>query len=99
VQRKALAFLRHHAPEFLTRLRDEQPNGEVHYRFWQRGGGYDRNIIEPGTLHAMIEYIHNNPVRRGLVSKPTDWPWSSARWHAGYHDVPLAMDPLPILDG
>ena len=39
VQRKALAFLRRQAPAFLNQLRDEQPNGEVHYRFWQRGGG------------------------------------------------------------
>src|SRR5262249_45088448 len=39
VSRKALAFLRQNAPNFLSRLRDEQPNGEVHYRFWQRGGG------------------------------------------------------------
>ena len=64
VQRKALGFLRSNAPGFLDRLRDEQPNGEVHYRFWQRGGGYDRNITDPATLRVMIEYIHNNPVRR-----------------------------------
>ena len=97
VQRKALAFLRHNAPDFLEQLRDAQPNGEVHYRFWQRGGGYDRNVIEPATLRLMIDYIHNNPVRRGLVSNPTDWLWSSARWYAGFHDVPIAMDPLPAL--
>ena len=54
VQRKALAFLRSHAPAFLDRLRDEQPNGEVHYRFWQRGGSYDRNVTDPTTLRAMI---------------------------------------------
>ena len=68
VQRKALAFLRCQAPDFLERLRDEQPNGDVHYRFWQRGGGYDRNITEPATLRSVIDYIHNNPVRRGLAS-------------------------------
>jgi putative transposase len=99
VQRKALAFLRSRAPEFLDRLRDEQPNGEAHYRFWQRGGGYDRNITDPATLRTMIEYIHNNPVRRGLVARPEDWPWSSARFYEGLGDVPLQMDPLPPLDG
>lgn len=98
VQRKALAFLRREAPGFLLRLRDEQPNGEVHYRFWQRGGGYDRNIVEPGVLLKMIEYIHNNPVRRGLVSRPADWLWSSARFYEGMRGVPLSMDPLPPLD-
>ncbi len=98
VQRKALDFLRRQAPGYLDRLRDGQPNGDVHYRFWQRGGGYDRNITDPATLRAMIEYIHNNPVRRGLVSSPADWLWSSARFYEGCQDVPLRMDPLPVLD-
>jgi putative transposase len=99
VQRKALRYLRENAAGFLARLRDEQPNGEVHYRFWQRGGGYDRNVTDPATLLTMIEYIHANPVRHGLVADPTDWPWSSARFYAGATDVPIRMDPLPVLDG
>jgi len=78
----------------LEHLRDEQPNGKVSYRFWQRGGGYDRNVWEPDTLRKMIEYIHDNPVRRGLVTRATDWPWSSARFNAGTGDAVLAMDPL-----
>jgi putative transposase len=99
VQRQALRFLRKKAPWFLDRLKDEQPSGDVHHRFWQRGGGYDRNVIEPGTLSLMIEYIHNNPVRRGLVDKATDWLWSSARFYAGMRPVPIEMDPLPNLNG
>ena len=98
VQRKALRWLRQNAPAFLQQLRDEQPNGKVHYRFWQRGGGYDRNVTDPATLRTMIEYVHNNPVRRDLVAKATDWPWSSARFYAGRPDVPIRMDPPP-LDG
>ncbi len=97
VQRRALRFLRARAPSFLQKLRDEQPNGDVHYRFWQRGGGYDRNIMEPDTLQSMIEYIHLNPVRRGLVTKATDWIWSSARFYEGTPIVPIKMDPLPPL--
>jgi putative transposase len=98
VQRKALAFLRRQAPGYLRQLRDQQPNGELHYRFWQRGGGYDRNVTDPTTLRTMIEYIHLNPVRRGLVERATDWTWSSARFYDGGGDVPIAMDPLPVLD-
>lgn len=30
-------------------------------------------------LATLIRYIHQNPVRAGLVSKASDWPWSSAR--------------------
>jgi putative transposase len=99
VQRKAFRFLRKNAPTFLERLKDIQPDGKVHHRFWQRGGGYDRNVIEPATLLAMIEYIHLNPVRRGLVTNPTDWVWSSARYYAGNARVPIGMDSLPCLDG
>jgi len=30
----------------------------------------------------VIRYIHGNPVARGLVAKPEDWPWSSFRHYA-----------------
>src|SRR3990172_1539141 len=83
VHHKALAFLRANAPEFLPRLLDQQPNGKQHYRFWQRGGGHDRNITEPTTVWAEIEYIHANPARRGLCTRPEEWPWSSAADHSG----------------
>jgi putative transposase len=98
VQRRALSFLRRQAPEFLKKLCDPQPNGEIHYRFWQRGGGYDRNVTSAKTLLRMIDYIHWNPVRRGLVERPGDWIWSSARFYEGISDVPLPMDALPVLD-
>jgi hypothetical protein len=50
-------------------------------------------VLEPATIVAMIEYIHNNPVRRGLVQQPTEWVWSSARFYAGETRVPIRMDP------
>ncbi|MCK4342324.1 MAG: transposase [Phycisphaerae bacterium] len=92
VTRRAVKYLREHAPAYLTRLRDEQPNGKVVHRFWQRGGGFDRNLVQPAAIHRHIEYIHANPVRRGLVEHPEDWPWSSARYFAGRGDVPLVPD-------
>jgi putative transposase len=63
-------------------------------RFWQRGGGYDRNICTDEEFFEKIEYIHNNPVRRGLVEFALDWPWSSARWYAGECAGILEMDVL-----
>ena len=62
-------------------------------RFWQRGGGYDRNLIGQEQTHAKAEYIDANPVRRGLVTRPTDWLWSSARFHAGEIENTLVCDP------
>jgi REP-associated tyrosine transposase len=99
VTRKAKAYLERTAPDALRLMRDEQPNGAIAYRFWQRGGGYDRNLNEPKAIHAEIAYIHANPVRRGLVAKPEDWRWSSAGWYAGLRDARLVpdMDSLPRL--
>jgi putative transposase len=97
VAQRAIRFLKSSAPNFLERLKDEQPNGMISYRFWQRGGGYDRNVIEPGNVEKMVDYIHNNPVRRGLVADPCDWIWSSARFYQGWQNVPIRMDPLPDL--
>jgi putative transposase len=95
VSQRAAAFLRKHAPDWLERLRVTRPNGRVEYRFWQQGGGYDRNVIHEDTAWTSVEYIHANPVRRELCATPTDWVWSSARWYAGLDDVKLAMDEPP----
>ena len=92
VSKRALSWIREHAPEFLNQLEDRQPNGLVHHRFWQRGGGFDRNVVEPATVHHEIEYIHRNPVKRGLCSRPEQWYWSSAADYAGRTDGPLRID-------
>ncbi len=88
---KAIGYLRRNAPEFLSRLATRGPNGGW-YRFWQAGGGWDENVTEPHRIQEIIEYIHTNPVKRGLVERPEDWYWSSARaWLTG-HDEPIAID-------
>ncbi|MDR3712327.1 MAG: hypothetical protein P4L51_05890, partial [Puia sp.] len=32
-----------------------------------------------------LRYTHRNPVKRGLVQKPEQWPWSSFRHYATGH--------------
>ena len=78
VGEKAIAFLRENSPADLQKLTVQNSNRTYH-RFWQSGSGYDENVSDPRALHAMVDYVHLNPVRRGLVERPEDWPWSSAR--------------------
>ena len=78
----ALRHVKRSSPASLRQFEDCQPNGVAAYRFWQRGGGYDRNLTEVSTVLAEIDYIHANPVRRELCQRAADWPWSSAREHA-----------------
>lgn len=79
----------------MNRHRAASPADALPDRFWQRGGGFDRNIVSRDALRNAIRYIHLNPVRRGLVDDPLDWPWSSARFHAGCDDALLRMDGMP----
>jgi putative transposase len=77
--------------QWLDRLSAEYPSRRV-FRFWQPGGGFDRNVFREKSVPAVIDYIHANPVRRGLVERATDWEWSSARFWEGWADVSLRMD-------
>jgi putative transposase len=94
VSRKALAFLRGESPQWLDRL-SARRGQRTEYHFWQRGGGYDRNVVGPKTLEKMIEYIHLNPVRKQLVERGDDWKWSSAGWFQGEQPNELVPDRIP----
>lgn len=99
VAREAIGFVREHVPEYLERMRDARPNGKVAHRFWQRRGGYDRNLLQPALIRSQIDYVHANPVRRGLADLPDGWYWSSSRHYSGSGPVPLAVDSgsLPLM--
>jgi putative transposase len=46
--------------------------------FWQ-AHYFDFNVSTHEKFVEKLRYIHRNPVVRGLVTKPGDWPWSSYR--------------------
>jgi putative transposase len=45
-------------------------------QFWQ-ARFYDFNVFTERKKREKLEYMHGNPVMRGLVEHPKDWPWSS----------------------
>ncbi|HUS90764.1 MAG TPA: transposase [Phycisphaerae bacterium] len=90
VGRKAIGYLRRENPAGLAVMATGQKHAP--YRFWQDGGGYDRNIRSRDELVSMFEYIHLNPVRRGLVKSPDQWPWSSARAWRGLGEGLIPID-------
>jgi putative transposase len=75
------ALVKENSP-LLSELTVMERPGKPVFRFWQEGPGYDRNLSSKDTVLAAIDYIHLNPVRRGLAAWPVDWKWSSARWYA-----------------
>ena len=49
---------------------------------WQ--GRYGSTPLgDDGALLSVVRYIERNPVEAGLVERPEDWIWSSARGHLG----------------
>jgi putative transposase len=42
---------------------------------------FDRYIRDQAHFDGAVHYIHENPVKAGLVARPEDWRWSSA-WKA-----------------
>ena len=47
-------------------------------QFWQTRY-YDFNVLTHQKHVEKLKYLHRNPVERGLVESPEDWPWSSYR--------------------
>jgi len=48
---------------------------------WQRRF-YDFVVWNPRKRGEKLNYMHQNPVKRGLVSEPKHWAWSSYRHYA-----------------
>ena len=81
--------------EWLDRLTVSKGDRSV-FRFWQPGGGFDENLWNEHSIENVIDYIDDNPRRRRLVMRATDWYWSSARWHAGERNGPLKTDTVRL---
>ena len=84
--------------------------GEAHRRYTRRvnfregwrghlwQGRFASFVLDEPHLIAAVRYIELNPVRAGLVTAPSDYPWSSARAHLrGRDDVLVRVAPLLAL--
>jgi len=62
-------------------------------RLWQ-ARFFDRAVRTVKEYHECVDYIHLNPVSRGLVERPEEWRWSS---FASYSDRPAAILPVDVI--
>ena len=79
---RALADLcaTHRSPSF-TRVLREQATQDRMRRFWQPSR-HPVALSGRAFTETKINYIHDNPCRKGLVRYPEDWRYSSARYYA-----------------
>ncbi len=59
--------------------------------FWQ-ARYYYFNVWGERKLVEKLRYIHRNPVTRGLVARPEDWPWSSFRHYLTGESGPVEIE-------
>jgi putative transposase len=68
-------------------------HSQAHYRVWQRRF-VPFNVYTEKKRLQKLDYMHANPVTRGLVSSPAEWPWSSWRFYYLEDRSVLEMDRL-----
>ena len=66
---------------------------ELPARFWQRRF-FDLNVWSLKKRVEKLEYMHMNPVKRGLVAHPKDWPWSSFSFYSKMRTGLIRIDPV-----
>lgn len=55
---------------------------------------YDFNVYNPEKIKEKLDYMHANPVNRGLVGSPCDWVWSSYLSYSGAGTGLVTIDPV-----
>jgi putative transposase len=53
---------------------DQTPGRKVWHNFW------DKRLTFEKSYMARLNYVHQNPVRHGLVPLASQYPWCSAAW-------------------
>ncbi len=66
-------FLFRSTAEYSSKLLRADPIWQVRF--------YSFEIYSTAKVEEKLTYLHLNPIRAGLVEKPTQWRWSSARWY------------------
>ncbi|MGM0547113.1 MAG: REP-associated tyrosine transposase [Bacteroidota bacterium] len=68
-------------------------NNNQKYKVWQHNY-HPIGLQSEYFFKQKLQYIHQNPVKKGYVNKPEHWRFSSAGNYAGYNNVPIKIDKM-----
>jgi putative transposase len=77
--------------QILKQLTSRKLKSPTQKQFWQLRY-YDFNVSSPEKLIEKRQYIHRNPVTRGLVTQPEDYGWSSFNHYATGEPHPVEIE-------
>ena len=83
----------HKSPAGQFRLAFPEP-AERPRAFWQ-ARFYDFNVYTNRKKREKLDYMHRNPLSRGLVKHPKDWPWSSWPFYGMREPGLVRIDLIP----
>ena len=96
-----LQMLKQRVSRKMRKKRRSPPRGQLRLNFpepqenprsfWQ-ARFYDFNVNTRRKIREKLEYMHRNPISRGLVEHPRDWPWSSWGYYARAGPALLSID-------
>lgn len=89
--RQLLDYSASHLPKCFIDIFQKHAAGDRQRRFWQPTQ-HPVGILSEKFWKQKMDYLHHNPCRKGLVLRPEDWRFSSARfWEKGQEsDVKLS---------
>lgn len=73
----------------------EKNSNVIGYQFWQQNN-HPIELWSTPVIKQKFNYIHNNPVKAGLVTEPWEWKYSSARNYA-HLDAVIEIDDIGFL--
>ena len=68
-----IALLHEKTAKWINKI-DNADGREVWHNFWETKLTYEKSYL------ARLNYVHQNPVRHGLVRVANQYPWCSASW-------------------
>ena len=71
-----LTVLHRRTAIWVNRL-DNTPSRKIWHNFWDGKLTYQKSYL------ARLNYVHQNPVKHGLVPVANQYPWCSAPWFEG----------------
>ncbi|WP_158992271.1 transposase [Mucilaginibacter sp. L196] len=73
---------------WLTERAGQKNSQNINFQLWQQDN-HPIELSDIKILHQKLDYIHNNPVTAGILEKPKDYLYSSAR---NYYSLPSLID-------
>ena len=93
ISRRVINYLKEEGyTSSLEKLRQHEKERRYRYSLWEHHSN-SMALTSESVFMQRVNYIHSNPVRAGLIERPEDYRWSSARW---WRRKPIEDEPLKV---